>query len=68
LEKVVEDRVASIMEGNYRKSYYKAALLVVGYGEILESQELGNKEEYINYYMAKYPRRSVFRAKIKELM
>jgi len=68
LEKVVENRVAAIMEGNYRKSYYKAALLVVGYGEILESQELENKEEYINYYIAKYPRRSAFRAELKELM
>lgn len=41
------------MEGNYRKSYYKAALLVVAYGEMILSQNIGTKEEYIKYFSIK---------------
>jgi len=68
LNKVIENRVDVIMEGNYRKSYYKVALIIVGYGEILENQHKGAKEEYINYYKKKYSRRSAFRYELDELI
>ena len=55
------------MQGNYRKSYNKVALLIVAYGEMIASQNLGTKEEYIRYYMNKYARRSAFRRELNEL-
>ncbi len=68
LNKLIEKRVEAIMEGNYRKSYYKAALLVVAYGEMILSQNLGTKEECIKYYMNKYSRRSAFKSELNELL
>lgn len=56
------------MEGNYRKSYYKAALLIVSCGEMISSQNLGTKEEYIKYYTNKYSRRSAFKSELNELI
>ena len=65
---VVENRVDAIMQGNFRKSYYKAALLVVSYSEILASENIKNKTEGIEYYIKKYSRRSAFRAELADLM
>ena len=56
------------MGGNYRKSYNKAALLIVAYGEMISSQNLETKEEYTRYYINKYARRSAFKREIKELL
>lgn len=68
LKMLIEKRVEAIMEGNYRKSYYKVALLVVAYGEMISSQNLGTKEEYIKYFTDKYSRRSAFKSEINELI
>ena len=68
LNDVIENRVEAIMEGNYRKSYYKAALIVVSYGEILETNMPDAKEEYIDYYKRKYSRRSAFSNELDELL
>lgn len=68
LKVLIEKRVDAIMEGNYRKSYYKAALLVVAYGEMISSQNKDNKEEYINYFTNKYSRRSAFKGELSELL
>ena len=65
---IIEKRVEAIMDGNYRKAYYKAALLIVAYGEMMLSQNLGTKEEYIKYYMNKYSRRSAFKSELNELL
>ena len=65
---IIEKRVEAIMDGNYRKAYYKAALLIVAYGEMILSQNLGTKEEYIKYYMNKYSRRSSFKSELNELL
>lgn len=66
LDTLIENRVEAIMAGNYRKSYDKAALLVVGYAEMLDSQGLGTKEDTIKLYINKYSRRSAFRAELNE--
>ena len=55
------------MDGKYRKSYYKAALVVVAYGEMISSQNMGTKEEYIKYFTNKYSRRSAFKGELNEL-
>ena len=68
LNELIEKRVEAIMDGNYRKAYYKAALLVVAYGEMMLSQNLGTKEEYIKYYMNKYSRRSAFKSELEEMI
>lgn len=68
LEVVIENRVEAILGGNYRKSYNKAALLIVAYGEMISSQNLETKEEYTRYYINKYARRSAFKREIKELL
>lgn len=68
LKVLIENRVEAIMEGNYRKSYYKAALLVVAYGEMILSQNIGTKEEYIKYFTNKYSRRSAFKGELNELI
>ena len=67
LEVLIENRIEAILQGNYRKSYNKVALLIVAYGEMIASQNLGTKEEYIRYYMNKYARRSAFRRELNEL-
>ena len=68
LEGLIENRVEAIMEGNYRKSYNKAALLIVAYGEMISSQNVETKEEYIKYYINKYSRRSAFKSELNELI
>lgn len=68
LKELIENRVDAIMEGNYRKSYNKAALLVVAYSEMMLSQNLGAKEEYIKYYINKYSRRSAFKSELNDLL
>lgn len=68
LKVLIENRVEAIMEGNYRKSYNKVALLIVAYGEMISSQNLETKEEYIKYYTNKYSRRSAFKSELNELI
>lgn len=68
LHKIIEKRVDAIMKGNYRTSYYKVALIVVAFEEMLSSQKLCTRNNYINYYIEKYPRRIAFRRKINELI
>lgn len=68
LKSLIEKRVDAIMEGNYRKSYYKAALVVVAYGEMISSQNIETKEEYIKYFTSKYSRRSAFKGELSDLL
>ncbi len=68
LNEIIEKRVAAILEGNHVKSYYKAALLVVAYDELLLSQNLESKDEYIKYYTNKYSRRSAFKRELNNLL
>ena len=43
LTKIVDKRVDAIVSNGHRKSYFKAAILVVGLGEVLESNNMQKK-------------------------
>ena len=66
LEDVINKRVEAIIEGNHRKSYNKAAKLVVALGEVEESNGQMKKEDFINQYRKKYPRRSAFKNELDQ--
>jgi len=66
LTKIVDKRVDAIVSNGHRKSYFKAAILVVGLGEVLESNNMQKKEEFINLYHKKYVRRSSFRKELNK--
>ena len=65
---VVDKRVDAIVSGSYRKSYSKAALLVVSLGEVLDSRNIQNKQDFVNIYLKKYYRRSAFIKEVKSLL
>lgn len=61
----VEQRVAGIVENSFRKSYGKAALLVAGIGEVMESRgEENGKRRLIEFYKKKYYRRRAFKEEL----
>lgn len=61
----VEQRVAGIVENSFRKSYGKAALLVAGFGEVMESRgEENGKRRLIEFYKKKYYRRRAFKEEL----
>lgn len=63
----VEQRVAGIVENSFRKSYGKAALLVAGFGEVMESRgEENGKRRLIEFYKKKYYRRRAFKEELDE--
>lgn len=68
LQSIIDKRVDAIVSGSHRKSYYKAAFLVVSIGEVLEFNGIQRKEEFINSYHKKYVRHSSFRKKLNELV
>ena len=68
LKSVIDKRVEAIVTNDHRKSYFKAAILVVALGETLESNNMGNKEEFINSYHKKYIRRSSFRKELNKYL
>lgn len=66
LKDVIDKRVDEIVSNGHRKSYYKAAILVVALGEVLDSNNIQNKLDFVNYYHQKYSRRSSFRKELNE--
>lgn len=63
----VEQRVAGIVENSFRNSYGKAALLVAGLGEVMESRgEENGKRRLIEFYKKKYYRRRAFKEELDE--
>lgn len=66
LIKIIDKRVDAIVNNGYRKSYFKVAILVVGLGEVLESNNMQKKEEFVNIYHKKYVRRSSFRKELNK--
>ena len=64
LEQTIEKRVDGVINGNYRKSYYKVAVLVVALDEVLTFQEQISKGEYIALYQKKYSRKRTFKQEI----
>ena len=66
LIRIIDKRVEAIVGGSKRKSYYKAAILVVALGEVLETNNIQSKEEFVNKYHKQYVRRSAFRKELKK--
>ena len=66
LEEVIDKRVTAIVEGNHRKSYYKAAKLVVSLGEVMEANGITTKESFIEKYREKYSRRTAFKSELNK--
>lgn len=68
MEKEVHARVEAVVGGKYRKSYYKAAELIVYLGQVLESQGKTNAEYLmVEKYRKMHSRKRAFIAELKEL-
>lgn len=68
LKDIIDKRVDAIVSNGHRKSYFKAAILVVALNEVLESNDIQNKDDFINYYYKKYSRHSAFRRELNKYM
>ena len=64
LKNIIDIRVEKIVNGHHRHSYFKAAKLVVALGEVLESNNLISKKEFITYYAKTYSKFSAFRKEL----
>ena len=58
----------AIVSNGHRGSYFKAALLVVAFAEVLESNNIQQKQEFVNKYHQKYSRHSSFRRELNKYM
>lgn len=68
LEKEVDKRAEAVVGGGHRKSYYKAAILIVALGETLESNgKFHGRMALIEYYKKMYSQKSAFRAEFEML-
>ncbi|NMA48791.1 MAG: hypothetical protein GX947_03340 [Tissierellia bacterium] len=66
LKKEVDKRVEAVVGGGYRKSYYKAAILIATLGETLESNGMSNgKVVTIEHYKKMHSRKSAFKAEFE---
>jgi hypothetical protein len=66
LEKMLERRVAGIMEANRRNYYGECAAYIAALGEVKESRgEQSEKQRFMHYFRKKYPRRSAFKAALE---
>lgn len=68
LQIIVNNRIDAIVGGSHRKSYHKAAFLVVSLGEVLEANNIETKGQFIDFYQKKYSRRSAFRQELDKLL
>ena len=67
LNELIESIVDNIMKENYKNYYDEAARLILAYGEMIESQKLGDLDEYVDYFISKYPKCSAFRKGLENL-
>lgn len=66
LQKTIDGRVAAIVSGGHRNSYYKAARLGAALGEAEESMGiLRAKERRIHKYFEQFPRHRAFKEEMK---
>ena len=68
LKQVIENRVDAIVGTGYRGSYYKAALLVVAYADIIGVKSPDDGREFVEYYHTRYSRMRAFRKELRELV
>lgn len=64
----VDKRVDAVVGGKYRKSYYKAAELIIYLGQMLESLDYKNEtQNLVNKYKKAHSRKRAFKAEVDEL-
>lgn len=68
LQSIIEKRVDAIVSNGHRGSYFKAAILVVALAEVFESNNIQQKQEFVNKYHQKYSRHSSFRKELNKYM
>lgn len=67
IEELLKMRTAGIMEVNRRNYYGECAAFIAALGETEESVgQRGRKQELMTFYKNLYPRRSAFRAELKQ--
>ena len=67
IEKVLEKRVAAIMEANRRNYYGECAAFIAAVGEVKEAQgKKPEKQRYMSLYKEKYGRRHLFVSELKK--
>lgn len=68
LSREIDERTEHIVGGGHRKSYYKAAELIVVLGAIKEERgEINGMQNLINYYKKQHFRKRAFREEIDTL-
>ena len=68
LKNIINERVEAIVGNSYRHSYFKAALLIVAYADIISVHDIEEGNKFIEYYKTKHSRKTAFRKELKELM
>lgn len=67
IKEEVHYRTESIVDGGIRKSYYKAAELIVALGETMESRGIANaKARIIDHYSKQHNRKSAFKKELNK--
>ncbi len=68
LKEEVDKRTEAVVGGGYRKSYYKAAILIAALGETLESDGMTNgRAVTIEYYKKAHSRKRAFKGEFELL-
>jgi len=68
LKEEVDERTEAVVGGGYRKSYYKAAMLIAALGETLESDGMSNgRMVMIEHYKKAHSRKRAFKAEFELL-
>ena len=66
LQRLTQARVDAIVSNQYRKSYFKAAELVVALGQSLEDNDVMTSEKFINDYHMQYCKYRAFRTELNK--
>ncbi len=68
LSREIDERTEHVVGGGHRKSYYKAAELIVVLGAIKEERgEINGMQNLVNYYKKQHSRKRAFREEIDTL-
>ena len=69
LKEEVDKRTDAVVGGGFRHSYYKAAILIAAFGEVLESNGmLHGRMVLIEHYKKMHPRKRAFKAEFELLI
>ena len=66
LQRLTQARVDAIVSNQHRKSYFKAAQLVIALGQALEDNGVMSGEEFINNYHMQYRKYRAFRTELNQ--